>query len=800
MNLINYIMSEFKNLLNDIVSVYSKFWITCLIAAIFLVALIVIKFVTHFLIKKDKVKCGSEKINKWTYWIINIGIVLLIASVAYTIYHLWEEVTVAFTNAYLTYTLLFTSVIIGILWWLIILMFPKKDRIVTPIRILFGGIFIAAVVFFYPLCREYIIINNEAADGGYWFSSLWAAMQFAFRLFILDGELFWIFDLTNEIGAPISILADPAIKDFYTRVGSVLYVSAPILTFGFVLTFFKNIFAKFTYALLFVFPTHIFSELNEKSLALAADIKKRKLFSLIVFTDITDKVIEDNMELVEDARMLGAIMFNKDFDSIKFRGLLPRKLFFYLISEDEPKKLRHAKVVMENYDRKYVELRLFSPDIRSELLIASLNPKRMRAIRIDDIQTLVYHNLYTHGKMLFERARTVEGEKDKVISAVIVGLGQYGKEMLKALTWFCQLKGYKIKITAFDSDEKAEEKFKFMCPELMHENYNCQKINGEPYYEISIIGGIDVTTPDFRKHLERITDATYIFVCLGNDDINLKTSADIRSLCETIDYVDNGRKPDIETVIYDSRLASAIRTTWEALAANEIKGVTKSDSKKRPGAYNLLVTGDLDSFYSVSTLIDSKLIDAGFKIHFKYAMQFASKESEESFIAIIAKRIFKKKTKQESNDNCKKCDKKMNRGEAASKRKSFKKNEKVCDNKQGAVKDLCLSCRCKYHRKRRRIKPQAERTFWRFEYNYNSSIARAIHRQLRIDMGQYPDIDNWDELTHEQKVDVANPEHIRWSAYMRTKGYSKGDRNDLGKRHNNLVPTAELNDNDLEKD
>ena len=92
-----------------------------------------------------------------------------------------------------------------------------------------------------------------------------------------------------------------------------------------------------------------------------------------------------------------------------------------------------AEVIMKNFDLKNVELRLFSPDIRSQLLMDSFSPKLMRAIRIDDIQTLVYHNLYTHGKMLFDRARTVEGEKDKVISAVIVGLGQYGKEMFKAL-------------------------------------------------------------------------------------------------------------------------------------------------------------------------------------------------------------------------------------------------------------------------------------------------------------------------------------------------------------------------------
>ena len=671
-------------------------------------------------------------------------------AVIITVYKLWSEIAVAFTNGYLVYALLLATAVIGLLWWIIVLLFPKKDRVVTPIKLLFAGIFVAAVVYFYPLCREFIIINNDNPEGNYFWASLWTSIQYSIRVFLLGGDLLWLFNLKDALSLPISIISDPVVRDFYTRVGSILYIVAPVLTFGFVLTFFKNAISKIIYAVAIFLPTHVFGELNERSLALATDLKKKSVFNLIIFSDITDKVIAENMELVEDARMLGAILFNKDFDSIKFKGILPRKLSFYLISEDEHKKLRQAEAVMKNYDHRLVELRLFSPDIRSQLLMDAFSPKHMRAIRIDDIQTLVYHNLYTSGKMLFDRARMVDGEKDKVISAVIVGLGQYGKEMLKALTWFCQLEGYKIKITAFDSDKDAEAKFKFMCPELLHKNYNGKFTEGEPYYEIKIVGGIDVTTPKFREELEKITDASYIFVCLGTDAINLRTATEIRSICESVDYGKDAHKPDIETVVYDSKLAKSLRTTWKAIADGAtddkvLEGVTNFKGKP----YNILITGDLNSFYSVSTLIDSKLIDAGFRIHHSYSIKDAQKKAEEL------------KTK-------------------------YKKNRIIL-----SIKLRCL---------KKETDRNAARSFWKYEYNHNSSIARAIHRQLRIDMNQYPDINNWDGLTHEAKAIIANPEHIRWNAYMRTKGYSLGKRNDLGKRHNNLVPTIKLSDDDLEKD
>jgi hypothetical protein len=143
--------------------------------------------------------------------------------------------------------------------------------------------------------------------------------------------------------------------------------------------------------------------------------------------------------------------------------------------------------------------------------------------------------------------------------------------------------------------------------------------------------------------------------------------------------------------------------------------------KKQP--YGIHMIGDLDSFYSVDTLIVSKLVEEGREVHRRYS----------------------------GGDDT---------------------------------------------------------GFWKYEYDYRSSIAKAMHERLRVKMKlDIPGIEKeWDSRSEEEKLAIGQIEHIRWNAYMRSEGYqysgskSKASRNDLGKLHNNLVLVHELSDDDLKKD
>lgn len=59
--------------------------------------------------------------------------------------------------------------------------------------------------------------------------------------------------------------------------------------------------------------------------------------------------------------------------------------------------------------------------------------------------------LYEQGCVLLDSAREAS-DGNKKIRAIVFGMGSHGTKMVKALTWFGQMDGYKLEINAFDRD------------------------------------------------------------------------------------------------------------------------------------------------------------------------------------------------------------------------------------------------------------------------------------------------------------------------------------------------------------
>lgn len=600
----------------------------------------------------------------------------------------------------------------------------KSSRLLSPDKLLLAGVFLSAVILLTPVYLNAL----EGTQAIKLLRSLLISVQHSIRLFMIDGG--YMEFVSNLEGMPGDAVT------MYSVLGVILYALAPFLTFGFILSFFKNVTSYRRYIFSHLRVAHIFSELNDKSLALAKSIVakenreskiKNARRSLIVFTDIIDVIDEKYYELTEQSRELGAILFRKDLSSVKFTySIFKRQLNFYIISDNEEEKLRHTKHLMENYAQDNVTVRVFSDSVKSELLLGARAKRVPMVIRVNDAQSLIYHNLDTYGQRLFENARAKNGD---VISAVIVGLGKYGTEMMKALLWYCQGCGFGLKINAFDMDELAEEKFRAKCPEIMSKNP--AREDGDAKYEISIHAGVDVRTHGFREELTSLSDATYVFVALGDDEANISASVKIRSLYEDIN---KSLRPDVETVIYNSEIAREMGVTW----SRSIRYENPDDDKACDGIrnykeapYRIHTIGDLDSFYSVDTVIDSELVQAGREVNSRYARS------------------------------------------------------------SGDPREIMIE----------------EMKFLRYEYNYRSSLSKALHERLRRKLTEIgyiciPGTDKpWNERTEDEKLAIGNVEHIRWNAYMRTEGYSYGEvRCDMAKRHNNLVNTNELSDDDLRKD
>lgn len=468
-------------------------------------------------------------------------------------------------------------------------------------KILLAGVVLSSTMLFIPI---YFNAFKDTNFGG--FEMVLAALHNMIRLFIVDVDFEFI--ATHLNGA-----AEWVIR-CYTVILSILYVLAPLLTFSFVLSFFKNASAYKEYFSHFWSEVYVFSALNEKSFHLAESIKsKAPRKRMIIFTDVYEKQDEAFFELVDKAKKSGAVFFVKDISAIKFGFHSKRKkINFFAISDDESENIRNALELVKKYRyRKNTNLYVFSTQTESEMLLAKgyNNPDddkktRIQVRRVNGVRALVTRELYENGyKNIFQSAVLADdGIKD--INAVVIGMGLHGTEMTKNLAWFGQMTGYRITVNSFDSDPLAEEKFVSLCPELMAEGYNGNfTIPDESQYKIKIHSGVNVDTKSFDELLAKLSRTTYVFIAMGDDQKNVAVAVKLRTLFERI-----GIHPVIQSIVYDSERNAAL------------EGITNYKNQ----AYDIDFIGDVKSCYSEEVIVRADIEAVALKRHMAWGADESS--------------------------------------------------------------------------------------------------------------------------------------------------------------------------------
>lgn len=257
------------------------------------------------------------------------------------------------------------------------------------------------------------------------------------------------------------------------------------------------------------------------------------------------------------------------------------------------------KLVERYKERENTNLYVFSTNVGSELFLSSTDQSAVKVRRINEVQSLVNRVLYESGEIIFDSAReNSEGTKD--ISAVVIGMGRHGVEMVKALTWFGQMDGYNLEINAFDKDPLAKEKFVALAPELMSDEYNGVIVDGEARYKISIHSGFDVETVSFAEEISKIKNATYVLVALGDDEANIKAAVNLRMYFERMKL-----HPVIQAIVYNSQQKRALE------GVKNFKGQN----------YDIDFIGDRESIYVVDVIIDSELEEDALQRHLKWGVE-----------------------------------------------------------------------------------------------------------------------------------------------------------------------------------
>ncbi len=467
----------------------------------------------------------------------------------------------------------------------------KRNFAVSPINALMIGVFVASTIMFIPVYAEAFGSDNIFVR---YFKTIIISMHHTIRLFIVDSDFDVIRNLINT--------KSNLFYNIYSCYAAILFVLSPVLTFGVVLSFFKNASAYRKYIKSYNKNIYVFSKLNEKSLALAESILEHYDNSKIIFVGVQDQDEEEELNITK-AKELKAICFKDDILTVNFNfHSREKEIKFFMIDDNESENVKQALSVIKKYkDREKTWMYVFSNELEGEVLLSSVETNALKLRRISDVRTLIYSLLQTKGDLLFREAIEVPEHNKRLISAVVVGLGKHGTEMVKSLAWFGQMDGYRIEITAFDKTLDAKDKFSAICPELMDDKYNNQFLDdGESQYKIDIHENVDMETLAFLKGIQRIPDITYIFVDVGNDEKNIRTAIKLRSLLQKKEMT-----PRIQAVVSNTE------------RKNALDGITNHSGQ----SYNIDFVGDVKSFYSVGSIIDSDLETEALFRHLKWGKE-----------------------------------------------------------------------------------------------------------------------------------------------------------------------------------
>ena len=459
-----------------------------------------------------------------------------------------------------------------------------RGKIFTPMNLMIGGAFLALFVVLLPIYMDF-------PEEGY------AAVK-AFGISFYNTMLFFTLNGDSGIIADCITPETTSISTIYSLYVTALFSIAPILTFSFLISLLKDTSAFLRYLVHYFGEVYVFSELNEKALTLAEDLRKKHPHAVIVFTNVIAGDSDTSDDMADQAEAINAICFKKDIQTSLLKNHSKKKeITFFIIGDNESENIGQALFLTENYrERDNTSLFLCSTRIDGELLMPKLSAGKVKVRRINEVRSLINRLLYEEGTRLFDNARPVS-EEEKKISAVIVGMGQHGIEMMKALSWYCQMDGYSLSINAFDQDPLAEDKFKALCPELMDPKVNGKKLPGESIYDIRIHPGCDVNTKTFADQIKQLEDTTYVLVALGSDDQNIHTAVNLRTLFEQC-----GIKPVIRAIVYSTAKKEALT------------GIT---NYKRQ-SYDIELIGDIKTSYSEQVIMNLKLESEGLFRHLHY--------------------------------------------------------------------------------------------------------------------------------------------------------------------------------------
>ena len=666
----------------------------------------------------------------------------------------------------------------------------KQKLGVDSLQMSTAVVFVSALLMHVPV---YYTVSDTGFEQNVLFPFIQAIFQ-SIRLFIVDAEF-------NIVISSLSGL-NPCLMFILSCYEILLFVISPALTATFLLVAFKDFISRLKFGFKKNQKIYVMSELNEMSIALAESIANTTSAGdaySIVFLGVGKSDKESKSELFQKAIAIKAFCLKQDLTDFNlFSDTNSYEIF--IISENETENLEKVIAFSDQYRSKIkAKIFVYASSSTGGYIIDSLDTDTVelsdevlkeKIKNADNVFNYIYENGMDSNliaKNTFDIRRIDYTEdfavkalkesdifnickswcnSEKTISIMIVGLGKFGKEILKTALWYCQVPGYKLEINVIDYGvdhrgfkTNVKEMFEHECPEIV--SHNLPEYEGDEGYDVQFFD-VDCFSSAFDRVFEenkdRFLKTQVAFVTLGNDDRNIDAALDLRrqfdrllgwsdgdkSLKKSIEASKYNDIPLINAIVFDDKKAKNIETELV-------------NHKGLP--YHINSIGSLSEIYNYGNIAENEKneIDA-----IRYHIEWICVEGR-------IREALKTCTDQKIIDEICKCRKVSSPDEIDWYDKSDEPLQKFKDE---------LS------------------KYYKFEYFKNSSISKAIHKKMLKE--EFSDeisckADGNFFCTCDGCKARRKTEHMRWTAYMRVNGFRYSEKRwDRGKLHPNLVETEKL--------
>lgn len=437
---------------------------------------------------------------------------------------------------------------------------------------------------------------------------------------------------------------------WYRVLTVLLYAISPILTGAFVLSLVADIIKKLKFHLSFSNNTYIFTELNEKSRALADSYKRRNC--VIVFlnvgkeneTDLREHCAKEGYYILDytantafrKAERRVWRIFSKLFLS---SGTSGETAVFFTDSNEKSaidKMTSFFADLKASWRAKYNKAYLISVLGEAETLVDFYKQTKEIQLRlINPAQIISYKILEEYPFYAVPNRKFEDG-----YNVTVVGMGDVGTHVAKDVVWCGQrMDGREPALNIVDirPKENIRAKFEYKCPELDSKHYNINYFSANARSKV------------FDDLLSGELGKTECFVVsLGNDLVNAEVAREIRVKLYRAKRIWD---PQIIAVIKDDEFRESVKDVCEKLKINLVGRNSEVYSKENIGesmlhykawladcAYSKKEFGDFDAFRNdAAEFFKKKELDIrsniSYAIHIEYKLYDMLKKNPKEITA-----------------------------------------------------------------------------------------------------------------------------------------------------------------------